>query len=48
MVGGEVGAAEAAWFLLVVFVTQVSSAEGKCRTSQARKFSCHATHLGRT
>ena len=48
MVGGEVGAAEAAWFLLVVFVTLVSSVEGKCRTSPVRNFSwdiaSHTTH----
>ena len=39
IVGGEVSAAEAAWFLLVVFVTLVSSAEGRCRTSPVRKLS---------
>ena len=48
IVGGEVGAAEAAWFLLVVFVTLVSSVEGKCRTSPVKKFSweiaSNATH----
>ena len=38
IVGGEVGAAEAAWFLLVVFVTLVSSVEGKCRTRQEKIF----------
>ena len=48
MVGGEVGASEAAWLLLVVFVTLVSSVEGKCRTSPVGKFSWdiagHTTH----